>query len=48
MSPGFSQLEVFIIISIPKKLDPIDSSTGPHQDEGNSGYIDPASDYLPN
>jgi hypothetical protein len=31
-------------------LDPIDSSTGSHQDEGNSDFIDlidPASDYLP-
>jgi hypothetical protein len=32
-------------------LDPIDSSTGSHQTEGNSGFIDlidPASDYLSN
>jgi hypothetical protein len=31
-------------------LDPIDSSTGSHQDEDNSGFIDSidlASDYLP-
>jgi hypothetical protein len=31
-------------------LDPIDSSTGLHQDEGNIGFIDlidPTSDYLP-
>jgi hypothetical protein len=31
-------------------LDPIDSSTELHQDEGNSGIIDlidPVSDYLP-
>jgi hypothetical protein len=31
-------------------LDPIDSSTRSHQDEGNSRFIDlidPASDYLP-
>jgi hypothetical protein len=30
-------------------LDPIDSSSGSHQGEGNSGFIDlidPASDYL--
>jgi hypothetical protein len=37
--------------STPKKrrLDPIDSSTGSHQDEGNSGFfdlIDSPSDYL--
>jgi hypothetical protein len=33
-----------------RRLDLIDSSTGSHQDEGNSGFIDlidPASDYLP-
>jgi hypothetical protein len=46
-----------VITSTPKKhpeeaeqmLDPIDSSTKSHQDEGNSGIIDPtdsASDYL--
>jgi hypothetical protein len=47
-----------VIINTPKKhpkeaermLDPIDSSMRSHQDEGNSGIIDPidlASDYLP-
>jgi hypothetical protein len=46
-----SKSEVFIIISTPKKLklDPIDSSTGSYQDEGNSGLIDlidPVFDYL--
>jgi hypothetical protein len=40
-------------MSTPKKrrLDPIDSSTGSHQHEGNSRFIDlidPKSDYLPN
>jgi hypothetical protein len=33
-----------------RRLDPIDSSTGSHQDEGNNQFIDPidlASDYLP-
>jgi hypothetical protein len=39
-------------MSTPKKqrLDLINSSTGSHQDEGNSGFIDPidpASDRLP-
>jgi hypothetical protein len=32
-----------------RRLDPIDSSTGSHQDEGNSQFIDPidlAYDYL--
>jgi hypothetical protein len=34
-----------------RMLDPIDSSKRSHQDEGNSGIIDPidsTSDYLPN
>jgi hypothetical protein len=46
-----------VIANTPKKhpeeaeqrLDPIDSSTRSHQDEGNSGIIDPidsVSDYL--
>jgi hypothetical protein len=33
-----------------RRLDPIDSSTRSHQDEGNSGIIDPidsVSGYLP-
>jgi hypothetical protein len=48
-----------VITNTPKKhpeeaermLDPIDFSTRSHQDEENSGIIDPidsASDYLPN
>jgi hypothetical protein len=35
---------------VKRRLDLIDSSTGSHQGEGNSGFInliDPASDYLP-
>jgi hypothetical protein len=47
-----------VITNTPKKhpeeaeqrLDPIDSSTRSHQDEGNGGIIDPidsAFDYLP-
>jgi hypothetical protein len=49
LTPGKSK--VFVITSTPKKrrLDPLDSSTVSHQDEGNSGFIDPidiASDYL--
>jgi hypothetical protein len=53
-----STSEVLVITNTPKKrpeetermLDPIDSSTRSHQDEGNSEIIDPidsASDYLP-
>jgi hypothetical protein len=56
IAPGTS--EVLVITNTPKKhpkkaerrLDPIDSSTRSHQDEGNSRIIDPidsASDYLP-
>jgi hypothetical protein len=56
LAPGTS--EVLVIANTPKKhpeeaermLDPIDPSTRSHQDEGNSGIIDPidsASDYLP-
>jgi hypothetical protein len=33
-----------------QRLDPINSSIGSHEDEGNSGFIDlndSASDYLP-
>jgi hypothetical protein len=35
---------------VKRRLDPIDSSTGSHQDEGNTGFIDlidPTSNYLP-
>jgi hypothetical protein len=54
LAPNISK--VFVITSTQRstlkkrRLDPIDSSTGSHQDEGNSGFInliDPASDYLP-
>jgi hypothetical protein len=43
--------KIFVITNTPKKrrLDPIDSSTRSHQDEGNSRFIDPtdpAFDYL--
>jgi hypothetical protein len=49
-APGKSK--VFVITSTPKKrwVDPIDSSTGSHQDEGHSVFInviDPMSDYPP-
>jgi hypothetical protein len=51
LAPGKS--EVFVITSTPKKrrLDPIDSSNGSHQDEGSGGFIDPIDPmigYLPN
>jgi hypothetical protein len=57
LAPGTS--EVLVITNTPKKhpeeaerrLDPIDSLTKSHQDEGNSriiDLIDSASDYLPN
>jgi hypothetical protein len=47
-----SKFKVFVITGTPKKqrLDLIDFSTESHQDEENSGFIDPIdpmSDHLP-
>jgi hypothetical protein len=48
LTPGI--LEIFVSTPKKRRLDPIDSSIGTHQDEENSVFIDlidPGSDYLP-